>query len=435
MRAEMAKTFVKLTMFYVEQGLAQTIEVFDSTDRLQALVLVDFGTDRVWIGSFAYMKSKDNALGNSCIQLEQKINERGKIDILVISHTDNDHINLLVKFLQSRNIVIDQVILGGTPRGRGSLDKFTDKVVEKQRGSKVLKGLGEQLARIFPNPKDQIKFFASMNHYFIEKSGHYVRKEGSETRLAEWEFAPSQMRRPKAFLRVVTSRHFVDDEKVSRDAATYINANSVVLAMEVYADENDAIPASVIFLTGDIQWTTIEYLTECFEKGGTDCFPFLNPGVHRAMIVPHHGALKTACKGNNIAKNKDGSNPLEVQLADLKKWGEKMDCEILAVSAKEGRNRQHPCQQTMDKLSTGRLRTNLPFHQNFEMSASLSRNKVSCAYTKTVIPAEQRAVYTSYAGEVMVPDKTQSVETARNVIITVDDEGNMAVSAEEREGA
>lgn len=435
MRVEMAKTFVELTMFYVEQGLAQTIEVYDSTDQLQALVLVDFGTDRIWTGSFTYMKSKDNALGNSCTQLEQKIDERGKIDILVISHTDNDHINLLVKFLQSRNIVIDRVILGGTPKGRSSLDKFTDKVIEKQRGSRVLKELGEQLAGIFPNPKDQIKFFASMNHYFIEKGGRYVQKEGSETRLAEWKFGPSQMRRPKALLRVVTSRHFVDDEKVSRDAATYINANSVVLAMEVYDDENDAIPASVIFLTGDIQWTTMEYLTECFEKGGTACFPFLNSDVHRAMIVPHHGALKTACKGNNIAKDTDGSNPLAVQLAELQRWGEKMNCEILAVSAKAGGNRQHPCQQTMDKLSTGRLRTNLPSHQNFEMSASLPRNAVNCRYTETVIPADQRAVYTSYVGKVTAPGRQQDVETARNVIISVDEEGKMDVSAEEREGA
>lgn len=435
MRVEMAKTFVKLTMFYVEQGLAQTIEVFNSADQLQALVLVDFGTDRIWTGSFAYMKSKDNALGNSCTQLEQKIDGRGKIDILVISHTDNDHINLLVKFLQSNNIGIDRVILGGTPRGRSSLDKFTDKVIEKQRGSKVLKGLGEQLVKIFPNPAQQVNFFASMNHYFIEKGGRYVQKSGEETRLAEWEFGPSQMRRPKAFLRVVTSRHFVDDTEVSKDAAAYINTNSVVLAMEVYADENDTIPASVIFLTGDIQWTTMEYLTECFEKGGTDCFPFLNPGVHRAMIVPHHGALKTACKGNNIEKDTDGSNLLEVQLADLRKWGEKMDCEILAVSAKAGGNRQHPCQQTMDKLSTGHLRTNLPPHQNFEISAFLARNAVNCHYTETVIPADQRAVYTSYVGKVTAPGGTQSVETARNVIITVDEEGNMAVSAEEREGA
>lgn len=435
MRAEMAKTFVKLTMFYVEQGLAQTIEVFDSTDRLQALVLVDFGTDRSRSGNYASLKAKNNALGNSCTQLEQKVIDRGKIDILIISHTDNDHINLLVKLLQSRNVVIDKVILGGTPRGRNSLEMFNDNVVGGKRGSMALKGLGEQLIRIFQNPADRVHFFASMNHYFIEKDGRYVQKEGSATRLAEWKFGPSQMRCPKALLRVVTSRHYVDDTKVSLDAAAYINTNSVVLAMEVYADEYNAIPASVLFLTGDIQWTTIEYLTGCFEKGGTACFPFLNPGVHRAMIVPHHGALKTACKGNNIVKDKDGSNPLEVQLADLRKWGEKMDCEILAVSARAGYKRPHPCQQTIDKLSTGHLRTNLPSHQNFEISASLSRNKTECFYTDTVILAEQHAVYTSYVGEVTAPGGTQAVKTARNVIITVDEEGNMAVSAEEREGA
>lgn len=431
----MAKTFVKLTMFYVEQGLAQTIEVFDSTDQLQALVLVDFGTDRSRAGDYAYLKTKNNALGNSCEQLEQKVIDRGKIDILIISHTDNDHINLLVKLLQSRNIVVDQVILGGTPRGRNSLEMLNDNVVEKQKGSKVLKGLGDQLIRIFPNPANRVNFFASMNHYFIRKGDRYEQKRRGAVSLAEWDFGVSQMRIPKAFLRVVTSRHFVDDTKVSLDAGSYINANSVVLAMEVYGDKNDTIPASVIFLTGDIQWTTMKYLMECFEGGGTNCFPFLSAGVHRAMIVPHHGALKTACKGNNIEKDKDGSNSLEVQLADLKKWGEMMDCEILAVSAKAGGNRDHPCQQTMDKLSTAHLKTNLPSHQNMEMNASLPRNTVKCIYTKTVIPAEQRAVYTSYAGEVTAPGKTQAVKTARNVTITVDEEGKMDVSAEERVGA
>lgn len=421
-------------MFYVEQGLAQTIEVFDSSDRRQALVLVDFGTDKfVW--SFDTTKNKGNALGKSCELLEQKIVEHGKIDILIISHTDNDHINLLVRFLQSHKITIDRVILGGTPRGRHSLAQFTDRTIEKQKGSTVLKNLGEQLARIYPKQTDQIQLFASMNHYFIQRGTSFAPKAEGPTSLQEWDFGPSQMRMPKASLRVVTSRHFIDDADLSRDAGAYVNANSVVLAMEVYADKYNPVPASVIFLTGDIQWTTMQYLTNCFEQGGTNCFPFLNAGVHRAMIVPHHGALKTACKGNNVKKNPDGRNPLDVQLEDLEKWGAKMGCEILAVSAKAGGNRQHPCQQTMDKLSTGHLRTAPAVHQNVEMSAVPYTDKDMCRYTETVIPAEQRAVYTSYAGKMTPTGKTQPEETARSVSISVDEEGKMDVAVDEREGA
>lgn len=430
----MAKPFVSVTMFYMEQGLAQTIEVFDSQDHLQALVLVDFGTDKfVW--SFDNTKNKGNALGKSCELLEQKIEERGKIDILIISHTDNDHINLLVSFLQSHNITIDRVILGGTPRGRHSLAQFNSSTIEKQKGSTVLKDLGEQLARIYPEQDAQIQLFASMNHYFIQRGTSLAPKVEGPTSLREWDFGPSQTRIPKASLRVVTSRHFIDDADLSRDAGAYVNANSVVLAMEVYADKNDTVPASVIFLTGDIQWSTMQYLTDCFEQGGTNCFPFLNTGVHRAMIVPHHGALKTACKGNNVKKDPDGRNSLDVQLEDLKTWGAKMECEILAVSAKAGGNRQHPCRQTMDKLSTGRLITAPAVHQNVEMSAVPHKDKDGCSYTKTVIPAEQRAVYTSYAGKVTPTGKTQPEETARSVIISVDEEGRMDVAVDEREGA
>lgn len=430
----MAKPFVNVTMYYVEQGLAQTIEVFDSQDQLQALVLVDFGTDKfVW--DFGFMKNRGNALGKSCEVLEQKIERHRKIDILIISHTDNDHINLLVKFLKSHNITIDRVILGGTPRGRHSLKEFTSSKIENQKGSTVLKDLGEQLARIYPEQDKQIQLFASMNHYFIQRGTSLAPKAEGPTSLQEWNFEPSQEEGPKASLRVVTSRHFIDDADLSRDAGAYINANSVVLAMEIYADQDAPVPASVIFLTGDIQWTTMQYLTDCFEKGGTECFPFLNTGVHRAMIVPHHGALKTACKGNNVKKDPDGSNPLDVQLEDLEKWGAKMGCEILAVSAKAGGNRQHPCRQTMDKLSTGHLRTAPAVHQNVEMSAVPYKDKDGCSYTKTVIPAEQRAVYTSYAGKVTPPGKTQPEETARSVVIGVDEEGRMDVAVDEREGA
>lgn len=426
----MAKTFVKVTMFYVEQGLAQTIEVFDSNERRQALVLVDFGTDRfVW--NFTYVKERGKALGKSCELLEQMVEEQGKIDILVISHTDKDHINLLVAFLKSHNIEVGQVILGGTPRGRHSLAKFTTGIVEKQRGSKVLKDLGEQLTKICPNPREQVNFFASMNHYFIQKGDRLEPKTEEPTRLAAWEFGLAQGKSPRALLRVVTSRHFVDDADLSKEAGAYVNANSVVLAVEVYADQNDKVPASVIFLTGDIQWTTMQYLTKCFEQGGEACFPFLHESVHRAMVIPHHGALKTACKGNNIQKDPDGTNPLEVQLEDLQKWGEKLACEILAVSAKAVGNRQHPCQQTMDQLSTGRLRSGLPVHQNVEMHASLVKKKAVCQFKQAVIPEEKRAVYTSYAGAVKAPGSTQAVETARSVILSVDEEGKMGVSVEE----
>lgn len=420
-------------MFYVEQGLAQTIEVFDSSDHLQAFVLVDFGTDR-GVRSYASLKAQDKAIGKSCASLEEKIASRGKIDILVISHTDNDHISLLVKFLQLNSVVIDQVILGGTPRGRHSLAQFTANTVGKYRTSRVLKDLGGQLAKVCPDPANQVKMFASMNHYCIQKGARIEPKTTGAASLGTWSFGASQTRNPQALLRVVTSRHFIDDEKLSGDAAAYINANSVVLAMEIYADQSDGVPASVIFLTGDIQWTTMKQLTDWFEMGGERCFPFLSAGVHRAMIVPHHGALKTACKGNNIAKD-DGNNPLEVQLEDLKKWGEKMGCEILAVSAKQKKSRPHPCQQTMEQLRTSHLRTNLPLHQNVEMSAALIRNKATCRYTETVEAVEQGAVYTSYAGQMTAPGRTQAVETARDVIISVDDEGKMDVSAQEREGA
>lgn len=431
----MAKTFVKVTMFYVEQGLAQTIEVFGSDEKLKALVLVDFGTDR-YIWSYDTLRTQPTALGNSCDLLAGKAEERGCIDFLIISHTDNDHINLLVKFLQSRQIAVNKVLLGGTPRGRHSIDKFTGGTIEKQAGSKVLEDLGKLLAAIQPDPAAQTRFFASMNHYFIQKGDGLIPKAEEPTKLEEWSFDTSQPGKAKALLRVVTSRHFVDDAELSREAGAYVNANSVVLALEVYAGPGSAVPSSVIFLTGDIQWTTMRYLTDCFEKGGAACFPFLNAGVHRAMIVPHHGALKTACKGNSVKRDPVGSNPLEVQLADLKKWGKKMDCEILAVSAKAKGNRYHPCRQTMEQLNAGHLRTAPAAHQNLEMTAALTdRGKSICNYTKTVIPSEAQAVYTSYAGAVAPAGQTQETDTARSVIISVDENGNMDVAADERGGA
>lgn len=112
-----------------------------------------------------------------------------------------------------------------------------------------------------------------------------------------------------------------------------------------------------------------------------------------------------------------------------------MGCEILAVSAKAGGNRQHPCRQTMDKLSIGHLRTAPAVHQNVEMSAVPYKDKDGCNYTKTVIPEEQKAVYTSYAGKMTLPGKTQPEETARSVLISVDEEGRMDVAVDEREGA
>lgn len=395
-------------------------------------MLVDFGTDR-YVADYTFLKKGMSALGKSCELLEEKIVEHGKIDILVISHTDNDHISLLVKLLQSCQVKVGRVLLGGTPIGRHSLASFWYDKAAEQKGSKTLKALGELLLRICPGQENQIQLFASMNHYFVNKGDHFLPKTEGAVWLEEWRFGFSQEKNPRALLRVVTSRHFIDDERLSKDAGAYINANSVVLAMEVYGDEKGSVPASVIFLTGDIQWTTMEYLTMCFEQGGTACFPFLSAGVHRAMIIPHHGALKTACKGNNIKKNTDGTNPLEVQLEDLKRWGEKMGCEILAVSAKAGRNRKHPCQQTMERLCTGYLRDNMPDHQNVAMSAVLLQKKAACQYTQTVSPAERRALYTSYVGQ--VPDNTQAVKTARSVILSVDETGTMDVTVDEREGA
>ena len=425
----MAEKFVEVTMHYVGQGLAQTIEIYNSAGEVQALVVVDFGTDSN-VRSYQKLSNKPTAIAGSCKSLKEKVEKRKKIDFLVISHTDRDHINILVSYFRVYAVNVDNVIIGGTPRGRYSLTGFGEGT-KLRGGSKLLKDLGEVLRKVQPDI-NKIKFFSSSTHFFEEIGNEIIPKREGAWRLEGWYFDRKKKEMPQAALRVLTSRHFVNDPDLCRDAAAYINANSVVLVLEVYT-VNTKIPSAAIFLTGDIQWTTMVYLTECFGKGGVKCFPFLNDGVQRAMIVPHHGSLKTACKGNSIKKNKDGSYGLEKQLEDLEIWGKNMNCEILLVSAKKMRNRNHPCQQVMECLGNNHLKKAPKVHQNVEMVANLLTGEtIRCKYKKLVIK-ESRAVYTSYAG--IQSFGKEQWEMGRNIVLCVKEDGKMEIEVREERGA
>ncbi len=423
----MANPLVRVTAYYVGQGLAQLVEVFDSGSPLsegcQYLALVDFGSEKVR-GNYASLEAKPGALGQSCTEIKQKIVDHGtKLELLVISHTDFDHISILKELLADLNqsgppfLAVRKVIIGGTPYERNSLESFSGNTIKKKKPSATLSALGKLLSDLKKaNLQMSVAFFGGKNHYYDKSGTGYTAKDDW---LDHLNYGPVGLKNPKVLLRILTSRHFINDKNLQKDAAAYINTNSAVVVVEAYADDGDSTPASAILLTGDIQWDTIKYLDDTF-AAAADCFPFL--AVPKAMVVPHHGALKTACKGDKVTPKV----ALTTQLADLHSWAGKLSCGVLIVSAKDGIF-PHPCAQVLDQLGGSEMTA--AAHQNFVKEAPNTPATASPNYTSRTLTGITRARYTTFAG------KTGTDFTGRDVTITIETDGSLSTAVNDKTGA
>ncbi|MDT8758459.1 hypothetical protein MZO42_07100 [Sphingomonas psychrotolerans] len=99
----MATTSVTGRVLYTGQGMCNTIEVYDGTT-LTYLALIDFGSE----------KDSTNVRTLTLPKLIQTVKNRGKIDLMIVSHSDRDHWKFIPELLDGlpTTVKIAQAVFG-----------------------------------------------------------------------------------------------------------------------------------------------------------------------------------------------------------------------------------------------------------------------------------------------------------------------------------
>lgn len=124
----MATKQVVCEVLYSGQGMCNLIKLIDDTDAISHLILIDFGADLDSV----------TVEGSTLPYLVKTINAHGRIDVLIVSHTDTDHWNLMPKLLGQLNPTV-KITKAASPIGDWTGKKAT---FEAQLKKRMLTGKG-----------------------------------------------------------------------------------------------------------------------------------------------------------------------------------------------------------------------------------------------------------------------------------------------------
>lgn len=240
-----------------------------------------------------------------------------KLDYIIISHTDLDHINMIETLLQKGIQEVEKVIIGGTPPGICSV---ADAMV-KDAGKKIPLKLRQLFVALKKFGEEKIVFTAT---------GDYATPILCEKEEDGQQFA----------IRLLACRSCMGIKK----DATLINSNSVVAVCEY---TNSRGETANICYGGDATVETFDYINKKIDqavKSEDPTYEKLIDNPNNVLIAPHHAALKTACSREIISFG----TTLDGQLQGAKEFSGKIKACCVYASAYYRTYHWHPCFDILD---------------------------------------------------------------------------------------
>ncbi len=300
---------VRIRSFYVGFGSANVIEV--NVDGTNHYILLDFGTA-------GHAEETPNAPADTAYTRIGAING-GIFHSLIFTHLDKDHITEVVKLIEGGLLrQAGNVYIGGTKSHiRGFADIPRINAARGRRGQfvpRLVRGLVER-------------------NVCLQADIHFISDNIYQTPIIQFDDAAGA---EKFSIKVLASRNCT-----ANDESIYINSNSAVLIAEYEAGGQSR---SVCF-TGDATNNTFVYINRKMAAHiGTDYDELRNPAQSKAMIIPHHGSLKTACPEEKIVETRS----IFDQLTECTDFGNMLSAKAGYVSAYYSTFHAHPELLTME---------------------------------------------------------------------------------------
>ncbi|MBE9499742.1 hypothetical protein IHE61_20910 [Streptomyces sp. GKU 257-1] len=266
---ERAMSRMELYVLDVGQGAGNFIQIFDEQGNLLGSVLVDFGYKGTPGSGDPHLKAVDKVI--------DLLGNRQKIDLLTLSHSDSDHINLIRPLMDKcNNLEIHRVWHGGD-RSKYSKGKNKFNIIE------FLEKYGAGVRSFSP----RFTIFDSPNAPFPIGSHFKIWPLAANTCSPE----PPTKRRRITFEMQAAKRNRPD-----------ANTESLILLGEIHGHQ--------FILPGDATGVT---LTEINKIATDPRFPKQILSNVFILSLPHHGSSKTAKEGV-------GPEPLEKFAKNMKPY-------------------------------------------------------------------------------------------------------------------
>ncbi|HEY3598074.1 MAG TPA: hypothetical protein VGL08_11265 [Paraburkholderia sp.] len=349
---------LQVTMLFVDQGMGNLVELVDTASKeIVFRALVDFGS------------AKTSVCTETVTWLAKKIstNKKAKLDLLVISHKDNDHWSLLPKLAEELGEMDHTLEI--TLAKHGNKPKEYNKYKSLSEGTKKKRTILEYMSQ-----------YQTLDAY-PEKASSYVGSPPS---------APIVKSNGVAF-KVVTVN------VPAGGSAKDIIANTASLVLAIEGNK------STVMLPGDATAETCKELNRILEnaKGKLLAKPAF-------LGVPHHGALRT------LASNYITSDP---NLDVGKKFADTLLPKCIGASAGFSTHR-HPSKTVLDLFTTSlSTSTDHPYVQYDNAEA------------KWVDPKTKNMVYTTYLniGPKVKKKKQTAGSNRANWRFRIDPDGDLFV--------
>lgn len=289
--------------FYVGQGTANLIQLAYSGGVKN--ILIDCGSKGM----------AEKAPASTAVDKILSMTDK-KLHYIIISHTDQDHINMIETLLQQGIEGVEKVIVGGTPPGICSV---TDAMI-KDAGKKI--------------PSKLRQLFAALKKFGEEKIFFTATGDYATPILCAEEYGQ------QFAIRLLACRSCMEIKKKT----ALINSNSVVAVCEY---TNSGGYTANICYGGDATVETFDYINKKIDQAvnsNNQTYNKLIGNPNNVLIAPHHAALKTACSKEIISCG----TPLDGQLQSAKEFSNKIKACCVYASAYYQTYHWHPCFDILD---------------------------------------------------------------------------------------
>ncbi len=294
--------------FYIGQGTSNLIEV--EVNGTKHHILIDSGTS-----------------GSATTQPRQSAYEKiyeltnGVFDLIIISHTDEDHLNEIYRMILDNKITdVERVLIGGAPKNILSLQAIIKR-----------KGVPDNNSRF----SLLLNALVSFNICEQEKINFLTGGDYSKTILSFQETSTGE----ECNFRMLACRNCIE---LNRNK--FINANSAVVVCE---NKLGNCVANICY-GGDATVETFAFINEKIKEArNRNDSPYRNlvGNKNNILITPHHGAIRTSCRSERMAANMNLNNAL----LEANEFADNIAAKCIFTSAYyKTRHNWHPCINILD---------------------------------------------------------------------------------------
>ena len=286
--------YIKVTGLYIGQGMSNLIEIYETKNdaagenpTFKGLILIDCGS----AGKEGKAGGAENE-PNTPIALDyltKKITQNhGTLTAIILSHLDDDHINKIAVLIgegDSRILKkVEHTLIGGTHKSF----KTDDNIFRNSTCNVGLSSVARKMAEGLKKVCSDFQIF-SITDTYIQKECTFLELKGN---------TPADT----IGIRLLANRSLPTS---SANNDLFINGNSAFVIAE-YIHPGGAHFA--FMFAGDATMDTFTYMNKRLTTYQAN-YTFLNAS-ERVLMLPHHGAIRTACDTGKIT----GTKPLANQL-------------------------------------------------------------------------------------------------------------------------